>query len=124
MPKHLSIVGCGGFGPAAAGAVSMVNAAAKEPTMVAVLTIFLDPMGFSSPEKLALRGTCCAHFIAKPRAHPGIMFDDKASQPCDGNRRPIQRWRARRMRKPGPRAHHKKLIRYFTFIVFVACQSC
>jgi hypothetical protein len=24
----------------------------------------------------------------------------------------------------GPRAHHKKLIRYFTFIVFVACQSC
>jgi hypothetical protein len=64
----------------------MVNAAAKEPTMVAVLTMFLDPMGFSSPEKLALRGTCCAHFIAKPGAHPGIMFDDKASQPRDGNR--------------------------------------
>jgi len=56
--------------------VSMVNAAVKEPTMVAVLTMFLDPMGFSSPEKLALRGTCCAHFIAEPEAHPAIMFDD------------------------------------------------
>jgi hypothetical protein len=74
MPKHLSIVGCGGFGPAAAGAVSMVNAAVKEATMVAVLTMFLDPMGFSSPEKLA--GTCWAHFIAEPGAHPAIMFDD------------------------------------------------
>jgi hypothetical protein len=40
--------------------VSMVNAAAKEPTMVAVLTMFFDSMGFPSPEKLALRGTCCA----------------------------------------------------------------
>jgi len=72
----LSIVGCGGFGPATAGAVSMVNAAVKEPTMVAVLTMFLDPMAFSSPEKLALGGTCCAHFIAEPGAHPAIMFDD------------------------------------------------
>jgi hypothetical protein len=76
MPKHLSIVGCGGFGPATAGAVSMVNAAVKEPTMVAALTMFLDPMGFSSPEKLALAGTCCAHFIAEPGAHPAIMFHD------------------------------------------------
>ena len=105
MPKHLSIVGCGGFGPAAAGAVSMVNAAAKEPTMVAVLTMFLDPMGFSSPEKLALWGTCCAHFIAKPGAHPGIMFDDKASQPCDGNRRSIQRCTKRGMRNATDRVH-------------------
>src|SRR5260370_8475193 len=65
MRKHLSIVGCGDFGPAAAGVVSMVNAAVKEPTMVAVLTMFLDPMGFSSPEKLALRGTCCAQVTFK-----------------------------------------------------------
>jgi hypothetical protein len=44
--------------------------------MVAVLTMFLDPMAFSSPEKLALGGTCCAHFIAEPGAHPAIMFHD------------------------------------------------
>jgi hypothetical protein len=35
MPKHLSMVGCGGFGAALAGAAMSASAAAKELTMVA-----------------------------------------------------------------------------------------
>jgi len=35
MPKHFSIVGCGGFGPATAGAAIMARAAANEQAIVA-----------------------------------------------------------------------------------------
>jgi hypothetical protein len=40
MPKHLSMVGCGGFGPANAGAATIVRAAAKAPAIVAAVMLF------------------------------------------------------------------------------------
>ena len=55
MPKHLSMVGCGGFGAANAGGVTMVNAAAKEPAIVAVVKTFLELIGFPFQRRLALK---------------------------------------------------------------------
>jgi hypothetical protein len=46
-PKHLSMVGCGGFGPATAAVVTIANAAAKELAIVAavkaLLQVIVDP---------------------------------------------------------------------------------
>jgi hypothetical protein len=47
----LSMVGCGGFGAAKAGAAIMVSAAAKEPAMVALARTFLEFMGVSFPDR-------------------------------------------------------------------------
>jgi hypothetical protein len=44
MPKHLSMVGCGGFGAAAAGAARSASAAATEPAIVAAVITSLDFM--------------------------------------------------------------------------------
>jgi hypothetical protein len=41
MPKHLSMVGCGGLGPANAGAVIMASAAAKALAIAAAVGMFL-----------------------------------------------------------------------------------
>jgi hypothetical protein len=47
MPKHFSIVGCGGFGPATAGAAIIARAAANEPAIatgeMALLEFIGDP---------------------------------------------------------------------------------
>jgi dihydroorotate dehydrogenase len=40
MPKHLSIVGCGGFGAAKAGVTAIVRAAAKALAIVAAVMLF------------------------------------------------------------------------------------
>jgi hypothetical protein len=40
MPKHLSIVGCGGFGPANADVLTIVKAAAKALATVVTAAIF------------------------------------------------------------------------------------
>jgi hypothetical protein len=40
MPKHLSMVGCGGFGPANAGGAIIARAAAKELAMAAASALF------------------------------------------------------------------------------------
>jgi hypothetical protein len=48
MPKHLSMVGCGGFGAAAADAARRASAAANELTIVAVVMTSLEFMGCTS----------------------------------------------------------------------------
>jgi len=58
MPKHLSMVGCGGLGPANTGVAIIVRAAAKEPAIVAVAMTLFEFMGRSFPKTsdVAVRG--------------------------------------------------------------------
>jgi hypothetical protein len=51
------MVGCGGFGAANAGAVIMVRAAAKEPTIVALAITFLEFIGVSFPGNIRRCGS-------------------------------------------------------------------
>jgi hypothetical protein len=79
MPKHLSIVGCGGFGAAAAGAARRASAAAKELTIVAVVMTSLEFMGCTFANKQPLRAreasTRRLYLLAKQRTYFGVTVD-------------------------------------------------
>src|SRR5271155_4809331 len=90
MPKHLSMVGCGGFGPATADVAMMVNAAAKELAIEAAATMFFDFMELSflkTSDASREIGVGAPAFIAKPegfnKSVVSIYLMSRASRLCE-----------------------------------------
>jgi hypothetical protein len=93
MPKHLSMVGCGGFGAATAETAIMVSAAVKELAIVAAAMTLFDftATSFLKTSKLGrLSQAGAPTFIAKPAAlnkrAARLYLVSRASQLCDGDR--------------------------------------
>src|SRR5258705_6514849 len=102
------MVGCGGFGPANAGVMIIVRAAAKEPAIVALAMMLfeefigvilsgnggrcgsrartLPAMPSNAPENPATRRLHSKAGSEHPTRHAVVMMLTTSSQLCDGDR--------------------------------------